>query len=182
MYGVIFDFLRGYVIEKHGGVDTWNALLKANGYNYKIFFPVTEYDDSEIVGLATAASTALNVPLPVVLEDFGVYVGHKLLSFYHMYITNKSWKTFEIIENAGGCIHQAIHRHNASRKPPKISAMRENNDLLVLRYESERKMCAVVKGIIRGLGEQFGEAFQVEEIQCMHRGAHECILNVHRVH
>ena len=28
MYGVRFDFLRDYVIEKHGGESTWKALLK----------------------------------------------------------------------------------------------------------------------------------------------------------
>ena len=36
MYGVIFAFLRNYVIERHGGLETWNALLKANDYGYKI--------------------------------------------------------------------------------------------------------------------------------------------------
>ncbi len=30
MYGVIFDFLREYVIERHGGKDTWQALLDDN--------------------------------------------------------------------------------------------------------------------------------------------------------
>jgi len=182
MYGVIFDFLRGYVLEKHGGESTWNALLKANGYNYKIFFPVTEYDDSEIVGLAVAASEALDVPLPAVLEDFGVYVGHKLISFYHMYVSNKDWKTFDIIENAHTCIHHAVHKHNSLRKPPVVKAMRESNDLLVIRYYSERKLCAVLKGIVRGLGEVFGEEFQVEEVKCMHDGERECIINVHRLY
>lgn len=182
MYGVIFDFLRSYVIEKHGGEDTWRALLHANGYNYKIYFPVTEYPDSEIVNLAVTASKALDVPLPNVLEDFGSYVGHKLISFYHMYVSNENWKTFDIIENADGCIHHAVHKHNKLRKPPSVKAMRENNDLLVIRYYSERKMCYVLKGIVRGLGEVFNEAFHLEEVHCMHDGARECVIHVHRVH
>lgn len=182
MYGVIFDFLRDYVIEKHGGEDTWKTLLKANGYGYKIFFPVTEYPDEEIVALAQTASSALDVPLPAVLEDFGAFVGHKLMTFYHMYADNNKWKTFDVIENAGGCIHHAVHKHNPSRKPPFISAHRETDDLLVIRYQSHRKLCAVVKGIIRGLGERYDETFDIEEIQCMHEGARECILNVTRRH
>ncbi len=181
MYGVIFDFLRDYVIEKHGGAETWKALLKANGYGYKIFFPVTEYPDEEIVALAQSASTALNVPLPAVLEDFGAYTGHKLMTFYSMYADNERWKTFDVIENAGGCIHKAIHKHNPNRKPPFLSAHRETNDLLVIRYQSHRQLCDVVKGIIRGLGERYGEKFDIEEIQCMHEGSRECIMNVRRV-
>lgn len=66
MYGVIFDFLRDYTIERHGGIDTWNALLGANGHsNHKIFFPTLEYPDEQIVALAQAASQALDLPLPV---------------------------------------------------------------------------------------------------------------------
>ena len=182
MYGVIFDFLRDYVIERHGGEETWKTLLKANGYGYKIFFPVTEYADEEIVALAQTAAAALDTPLPVVLEDFGAYVGNKLMTFYHMYVKDDEWKTFEVIENAGGCIHAAIHKHNPNRKPPRISAHRETDDMLVIRYRSHRKMCAVVRGIIRGLGERYGESFHIEETQCMHDGAPECILNVTRLH
>jgi len=182
MYGVIFDFLRDYVIERHGGEETWKTLLKANGYGYKIFFPVTEYPDEEIVALARTASEALQTPLPDVLEDFGAYVGNKLMTFYHMYTKDDRWKTFEVIENAGGCIHQAVHRHNPLRKPPKLTAHRETNDLLIIRYQSHRKMCFVVKGIIRGLAERYGESFQISEIQCMHHGANECIINVNRIH
>lgn len=182
MYGVIFDFLRDYVIERHGGEDTWRTLLKANGYGYKIFFPVTEYPDEELVALAQTASQALDTPLPAVLEDFGSYVGNKLMTFYHMYTRDDEWKTFDVIENAGGCIHQAVHKHNPLRKPPKIIAHRETDDLLVLRYQSQRQMCDVVKGIVRGLGERYGERFLIKETQCMHDGDRECIINITRLH
>jgi len=182
MYGVIFDFLRDYVIERHGGEDTWKALLKANGYGYKIFFPVTEYPDAELFALAQTAAGALNTPLPAVLEDFGAYVGHKLMTFYHMYTKDDQWKTFDVIENAGGCIHAAVHKHNPLRKPPRLTAQRETNDLLVLRYQSHRKLCAVVKGIVRGLGERYGDTFYIKESQCMHSGAAECIINITRLH
>jgi len=182
MYGVIFDFLRDYVIERHGGEDTWKALLKDNGYGYKIFFPVTEYPDEEMVALAQSASTALAIPLPAVLEDFGAYVGNKLMDFYHMYTKEDQWKTFDVIENAGGCIHHAIHRHNPQRKPPLILTHRETEDLLILRYQSHRKMCDVVKGVVRGLGERYGECFDIEETQCMHDGARECIICVSRLY
>jgi len=180
MYGVIFDFLRDYVIEKHGGKQTWESLLKDNGYGYKIFFPTIEYKDAEIVALATSASKALNIPLPDVLEDFGSFVAGKLLTFYHMYRGPDSWKSFEIIENAGGCIHQAIHRHNPTRKPPLIKASRASPNELIISYQSVRKLCPVLRGIVRGLGEHFKEDLKIEEIQCMHDGFDECIFHINR--
>jgi len=181
MYGVIFDFLRDYVIERHGGEETWKALLKANGYGYKIFFPVTEYPDEELFALAQTASSALDTPLPLVLEDFGAFVGHKLMTFYHMYTKSDAWKTFDVIENAGSCIHASVHKHNPLRKPPRLTAHRETNEFLILRYQSHRKLCAVVKGIVRGLGERFDESFDIHEAQCMHYGASECIINIKRL-
>ena len=169
MYGVIFDFLRDYVVEKHGGIDTWKTLLKANGHSiYKIYFPVKEYPDEEIVDLATTAA------------DFGAYVAKKLVTFYHMYIADDEWKTFDVIEIAGSSIHDAVHRHNPKRKPPCIRADRLSDEEMVLHYQSKRMLCSVVRGVIRGLGEHFGEKFSINETQCMHHGAQECTFELVR--
>ena len=181
MYGVIFHFLRDYVIERHGGKATWQALLEAQGYKYKIYFPVQDYADEEMVTLVETASKALNVPIPIVLEDFGSFVGPKLLSFYHMYIKDKEMKTFDIIETAGGSIHDVIHQHNPERKPPRLSAQRESDDALMVYYQSQRKLCPVVRGIIRGLGDKFNESFDINETQCMHEGADKCIMRLTRL-
>ena len=181
MYGVIFHFLREYVIERHGGEDTWDALIKAQGYKFKLYFPVQDYPDEEIVALVDTASKALSTPVPVVLEDFGSFVGPKLLSFYHMYVKNKDMKTFEVIMTAGGSIHDVVHEHNPTRKPPRLSATQESDDVLIVHYQSKRMMCPVVKGIIRGLGEKFGERFDINETQCMYDGADECVMRVTRL-
>ena len=182
MYGVIFDFLRDYVIERHGGKETWKTLLVATGKSpHKIYFPVTEYADKEIVDLAVKAAHALNLPVPVVLEDFGNFVGHKLVSFYHMYVKSKDWRTFDVIENASSNIHHAIHRHNPRRKPPKIIADKKSNDEIIVHYQSPRKLCHIVKGIINGLGDHFKEQFNIEHPECMHNGAEECVFRVTRI-
>jgi len=182
MYGVIFHFLHDYVVERHGGKATWQALLEAQGYRYKVYFPVKDYPDEEIVALVETASKALDVPVPDVLEDFGHYVGPQLLSFYHMYVKDPNMKTFEVIETAGGSIHGVIHEHNPNRKPPRLSAERESDDLLIVHYQSQRKLCPVVRGIIRGLGDKFGERFDIDETQCMLHGADECVMRVTRLH
>jgi predicted hydrocarbon binding protein len=181
VYGVIFHFLRNYVIERHGGKQTWQTLLEAQGYRYKMYFPVQDYADEEIVALVQTASQALNVPVPAVLEDFGAYVGPQLLDFYHMYIKDKQPNTFTIIESAGSSIHDVIHKHNPTRKPPRLSAHRPKPNVLMVNYQSERKLCPVVRGIIRGLGEHFGERFDIHETQCMHKGADQCTMQVTRL-
>jgi len=180
MYGVIFHFLRNYVIDNHGGKETWRALLAAAGHKIDKFNPITEYPDTDVVELAKTASGMLKLPVATVLEDFGAYTGKQLVTFYRMYV-KPGWKTFDVIENAGSSIHQAINHYNETRKPPHVEAKRISDEQLVIRYISHRKLCPVVRGIIRGLGEHFGERFAVKETECMHKGHPHCIIVVQRL-
>ncbi len=97
-----------------------------------------------------------------------------------MYIHDSSWKTFELIENAGARIHDVIHKHNPKRNPPILRTSREKDDVLILRYQSHCKLCPVVRGIVRGLGEKYGERFQIDETKCMYQGAPECVFRITR--
>ncbi len=179
MYGVIFHFLRNYVIEKHGGVETWRALLAANGRKFDNYNPITEYPDSEVIALAKTASEALNVPFAAVLEDFGAYTGKQLVTFYSMYV-KPDWKTFDVIKNAGSSIHGALHLYNSTRKPPHIETRQIAEDQLLIYYSSNRKLCPVLKGIVRGLGQHYGEKLAIKETECMHSGHPHCTITVHK--
>lgn len=177
MYGVIFDLLRSYVIERHGGRATWDALLDEAGIGYKVYFPVAQYPDEEIVKLATTASQMLKVPLTAVLEDFGKFVGPSLVTYYEMFV-KPEWRTFEVLENASAKIHDAIHRYNPKRNPPELRATRIDDQHLKLTYQSDRKLCFVAKGIILGLAQKYGERIEVRETQCMHHGAQRCHFEI----
>ena len=179
MYGVIFDFLRSYVIDRHGGRDTWDALLAESGIGYKVYFPVAQYPDEEIVNLATTAARMLKTPLPAVLEDFGHYTGPKLITYYDMFV-RQEWRTFDVLENASARIHDAIHRYNPKRLPPRLETKRLDANRMELTYQSERKLCMVAKGIVRGLKDHFGEAIEIRETQCMHSGAECCRFDLVR--
>jgi hypothetical protein len=177
MYGVIFDFLRSYVIAHHGGRATWDALLDEAGIGYKVYFPVAQYPDEEIVKLATAAAQMLKLPLTDVLEDFGKFVGPSLVTYYEMFV-RPEWRTFDVLENASAKIHDAIHRHNAKRNPPRLLTTRVDAHRIKLTYQSDRKLCFVAKGIVLGLSQKYGERIEVRETQCMHNGAERCHFEI----
>ncbi len=181
MYGMMFSFLKEYVEQKHGGHKTWQNLLEAAGQSrFKVYFPIVEYPDSEIVALVTTASQALDTPVEAVLEDFGVYVGPRLMTFYRAYVEGHGQDLFTIVQYAGAHIHDQIHQHNPDRKPPQLSAEIHDPQRMTVHYHSHRKFCPVVRGVLRGLGEKFGEQLQIKETQCMHEGAEECTFEVIR--
>ncbi len=50
MHGIIFSELRKYAEAKHGS-GTWSALLKQANLGNKVYLPLQEYPDAEVVAL-----------------------------------------------------------------------------------------------------------------------------------
>ena len=50
----------------------------------------------------------------------------------------------------------------------------------MISYSSQRKMCALAKGIVKGIASHFKEAVSITESQCMLKGDPTCKLVVHQ--
>lgn len=172
MHGKIFVELKKFVDSKYGP-DTWGKLLADAGLGGKVYLPVTDYPDREIVSIVTTASTATGLSATVLLEDFGEFIAPALLSMYHSLI-DSNWKTLDIIENTENSIHTVVRVKNPGAAPPKLQATRTGPDEVKLVYTSARKMCAVARGIAKGLARHFNEEISITETTCMNRGASKC--------
>jgi predicted hydrocarbon binding protein len=51
---------------------------------------------------------------------------------------------------------------------------------VLVTYTSERKLCAVAKGIIQGIASHFQERVVIRERECMLKGAPACLISVRR--
>ena len=177
MHGVIFSELRKYVEQRHGGEETWKALLRDAGLGPRIYLSVGEYPDADAVALVSAASAATGVPVRGVLEDFGEFIAPDLLGMYRS-LVRPEWRTLDFLERTEGTIHRVVRLKDASAKPPEIRCERTAPDEAVVRYASARRMCGVAVGIIRGVAAHYGEQVQIDEPHCMHRGDAECEIRV----
>lgn len=179
MYGVVFDFLRDYVAEYQGDQSSWHRILRANNYSqYKIFFPVGEYPDNEFISLAKSVAETLNSRLSWALEEFGSYVGHRLVEFYPMYFKRPGKRTFDIVIESSEKIRHAIRSSSPTRTPPYLSANLRSQTELSIHYQSKQQLCSMVKGMLRGLGEYYQETLRIHESKCMLQGAEECVIHV----
>ena len=174
MHGIVFTELERYAETKHGP-GTWRALKDKAGLNGKEYEPFEHYPDQEVAGLVQAASSALGLPASAVLEDFGEFVAPGLLAMYSNLILPK-WRTIDIIHETEGTIHAIVRQRDGQARPPKLNTRRVSPDEVVLTYDSPRKMCALAKGIGRGLAKHFGEVIAIDESQCMHKGAASCVI------
>jgi len=176
MHGIILLELKKYVDVRVGTV-VWPQLLRAAGLDDRMYLPVQEYPDADVVALVGAASQSMGKSPDVILEDFGEFIVPDLVQVYRSLI-HSSWKTLDLIEHTEKMIHRVVRMRNPGARPPELIVERTSPTALSITYRSARKMCGIAKGIVRGVAKHYGEAISIEEPSCMHLGAPECIIQI----
>ena len=73
VHGIIFAEFKNYISAKLGD-DRWNNLLRESGVGQKIYMPIQEYPNHELLDIVSASSNLLRKPITAVLEDFGEFI------------------------------------------------------------------------------------------------------------
>ena len=176
MHGILFTELRKYVSVKFGKA-AWDDLLKNAGLGTKRFMPFDVYPDDEMALLVEKASTMTGQPAADILEDFGVFITPDLLLMYQG-LVQPEWRTLDVIEHTEAVIHTVVREQKPGAQPPELVSQRLNADEVMITYGSSRKMCAVAKGIIKGLAEHYKEKVAITESSCMLEGGSNCVISV----
>ena len=176
MHGIIFWELKKYVDTKFGG-DTWQRLLQEAGLGSRIYTTLQEYPDEEAVAIVGAASRATGQEASAILEDFGEFIVPDLVSMFKAMI-KPEWKTLDLIENTEEVIHKAVRVQNPGAKPPRLQCSRPSANEVVINYASPRKMCAVARGIAKGVAKHYNEEVTIFEPRCMLKGSPSCEIRV----
>lgn len=176
MHGIIFNELKKFV-DTHVGGDAWNRILGDAGLGNRVYMPIKEYPDEEAAQIVAAASKATGTDAAALLAGFGKFLAPDLIALYR-HLIDPAWKTLDLVEHTEQAIHQAVRLRNPGAHPPRLRAVRTAADEVVVYYASARRMCAVAVGIVEGLATHFGEKVQVEQPECVHRGAQECKIVV----
>ena len=176
MHGIIFAEFKKYVGTKLGE-NRWDSLLKESGIGQRLYLQIQEYPDQELAALVSTAAKSMGKPVPAVLEDFGEFIIPALVSMYKSLI-KPEWKTLDFIENTEETIHKVVRIRNPGAKPAKLKCTRLGPNELIIHYGSPRKMCAVAKGMTRGVAKHYHEKVDITETTCMLNGNPACNISV----
>ena len=176
MHGTMFLHLRDFVEEQYGA-EAWLNVLKAAGLGPRIYLPIRSYPDEELVAIVGSASKLTGISVPPLLEAFGEFVAPHLLRMYR-HLLDPSWKTLDVLQHVEETAHRAVRLENPGATPPYLVANRLAGNELEITYTSQRRLCHVAKGIIRGLSRHLDENVAIVETQCMHRGDDRCLMSV----
>ena len=179
MHGVIFAQLKKFVETRHGGTAAWNGVRNEAGLGARAYFSVQKYPDEEMRALVGAAAKLTGRPADSLLEDFGAFLAPELVRMYRSMIPAE-WTALDLLEHTETRMHKVVRMNDAEATPPHLRVRRASPASVVIDYQSPRRLCAVAKGIARGIGEQYNERLVVEERRCMHKGAPACEILISR--
>jgi predicted hydrocarbon binding protein len=178
MHGIVFGELKQYVTTRLGD-SAWGELLAATAAGPKLYLAVQEYPDEELGAILAAASKKTSQPIAALLEDFGEFIGGDLVRMYRAYV-KPEWKSLDVIEHTEERIHKMVRLQHNGARPPYLTTTRVSEDEIVVHYASARRLCALAKGIARGIARHYGETLSVTDRTCMLRGAATCEIVVRR--
>lgn len=178
MHGLILVQLQKFA-QQTIGAQKWRAALAQAGMDGMSFSAGAVYDDSQALGLVVLAAETLGAPVDQVVESFGRFLSTELIRLYQRSI-KPEWKTLDIIENTETYIHSSVRAGNPGSQPPVLDAIRVSDDELQLLYSSDRKLCKLAIGIIKGLADHFNEVIEVKHDSCMHHGDPFCSFQLTR--
>lgn len=176
MLGLIFFVLQKHV-EQRLGPSGWSRSVTAANLPAKAYSPINEYPDDEAMALFRAASELTGQSLSSFLEEFGQALVPDLLAM-HPGLVREEWRTLDLITNAEELIHAVVRRRNPEARPPVLRCARFSKDEVQLVYASQRKLCEIAKGIIRGVAQHYQETVSIVDQACMHRGDPFCEIQI----
>jgi hypothetical protein len=175
VHGIVLMELKKYV-EQSYGTSTWKALLLAVDLQHRMYTTMGEYPDAEVLAIVQAASEATGKPTDAVLEAFGRFIVPDLVATYG-FLVQPGWEALDLIEHTESTIHTVVRTRNGGA-PPVLEVLRLGPDRLTIRYTSARRLCALAKGITKGVGDFYETPLDVSESACMSQGSPYCLLAV----
>lgn len=179
MHGMVLVQFCSFAEEKIGP-GGWDRVLARAGLGDQRFSKDESYPDEMLLKLVAAARELSRTPSTELLEGFGEYLVPGLAHLYRAEIVPE-WRALDVIEHTERAIHSVVRRQSPGATPPPLRATRIGRDEVRVSYTSARRLCAVARGICRGLGRHYGEKLVIEEPSCMLRGDRTCEIVVRRV-
>lgn len=173
MKGVIFN-LAEQVVTDGFGADVWDDILDASGLE-GAYTSLGSYPDGDLVALVAASAARLGVEPGVVVRTIGEGAMPILAQRYPEFFAGHT-ATRSFLLTLNHIIHPEVRKLYPGADVPEFGFEVQGDDVLLLRYRSERRLCALAEGFVRGAAAHYGELVSMAQPECMLHGADACIL------
>lgn len=175
MIGIYLCKMGEYVTSRYGA-EVWEKAKADSGVAYKVYLPGEPYPDEELNSLTSSVCKETHISSEQLWEDIGLSAGSSVIAAYQSLI-DPEWKTMEILEYLQPIIDM-IRKVKGNFPHPWFETTRVSENTLIMSYSSPRKLCALAKGMTKGIAQHYGEKIAISEESCMHQGAPACRIVV----
>lgn len=177
MQGIIFNALEEFVLE-NASMQVWNDVLDASQVESGgVYTAGMNYNDEEILALATCLCEALKIPLHDGLKLFGEFLFGFLLSRGPIELNDYADSQSLLVE-LESVIHRDVKRVHPDAYTPLFEYIPKTNTTGLLTYFSKRKLCVVAEGLLIGAAKHFEQEVELTHTECMHDNFEKCKWDV----
>lgn len=169
MHGLIFASFRDYLASEHGA-DVASELLAEE----PLYSLGEAYPDEQFLALFERACARTGRSPDELLFDFGVFTAATTFARLYAVLFAMSPTALDFLRTVETPIHDVVRVALPDATPPELAVADHAEDALEIVYASPRRLCVMLRGLVEGTGRVYGESLEVDELECMHRGAPAC--------
>ena len=174
MHGLIFAGLRDYSVVRVGEA-------RAAGLWADTSFQTTEaYADEQFSAQLERLAASTGETTDELLRGFGAFAATTTFAGLFPAYYEESPDTFGFLLGIEKKIHELVRATIPGAVPPRLHVHALRDLGVLVSYTSERMLCPLLEGLVRGTAEYYGDEVALEEIQCLRRGDPGCVFTVLR--
>jgi hypothetical protein len=168
VHGIIFasfnDFLR----------DMGGAEAVAEVFEGKTFSMVDAHPDEEFLRLFERATATTGIEPDELERRFGSFTGEHMFPRLYPAFYEIAPGTCGFLLGVEDRIHELVRATIPNARPPALAVAAIAMGGVEITYDSPRRLCRLLEGLIEGTARHYGEAIRVEETACARHGASTC--------
>jgi predicted hydrocarbon binding protein len=161
------------MIQEKYGHHTWNEILASSKVeSHGVYTAAETYKDEEATKLLEVICIRLKAKSDDVLNIFGIYLIKYFHKKYPHFFNGKDFPNF--LCSVDSIVHAEIRKLSPDSTPPRIQTQILSPTSLSVVYISNRKLCALAKGLLKGASQIYGINVEIDHTKCVNDGHQNC--------
>ena len=157
MKGIIFNIAEGFITDSYGE-DTFDDIIaNCNLETTEPFVAPGTYPDSDLIEIVVKSSEKLDITVDEFLKKLGHYTFGKLAARLPNFVEPHTHPK-DFLKTVENVIHVEVRKLYQGSQLPTFQYAEPSENELIITYFSERKLYALMEGLIDGVAEHFGVA------------------------